>query len=160
MADDPHVLELVDAFVRQQSVINQMQNMLDNPARVDRANDVAKGITETMQIVLDKICDDLAALIKVPVAAVTLVNKDQQLVLGACGMSHAPVKRDHSFCIFVAASGTAFEMQDVPLDELKGTVQRIEESERTWADPLSFIIKRSALYVQSTSFHGSGPSWK
>lgn len=99
-------------------MIAEAYGLLDDPGRVEATSNVADAMDERTRNTLDKMCVDLCALINVPVAAVTLLGSQRQLVLGACGMSHAPVDRDHSFCIFVAASGTSFEMSDIEEPEI------------------------------------------
>jgi GAF domain-containing protein len=113
MADDPRVLELVEQYIRRQDIIRQAYGLLNNPGRVGAADHVASAIDQQTQDRLDTICSEVCTMLEVPLAAITLINADKQLVLGACGMSHEPMDRDHSFCIFVASSGTAFQLSDL-----------------------------------------------
>jgi len=111
--DDPRVLELVEQYIRRQHMIEAAYGLLDKPGRVGAANHVAQQMDDGTKMRLDTVCSEICTMMSVPLAAVTLVNDSKQLVLGACGMSHEPQDRDHSFCIFVAASGMPFQISDL-----------------------------------------------
>lgn len=113
MADDPRVLEVVEQYIRRQHLIDAAYGLLDKSGRVGAANHVAQQMDDSTKMRLDVVCTEICAIMSVPLAAVTLVNETKQLVLGACGMSHEPQDRDHSFCIFVAASGMPFQISDL-----------------------------------------------
>lgn len=117
MADDPHVLDLIQQYMHRNDIIKSAQRMLDNPGRVDAANHINAVIKEPIRRKLDALCEEICALVKVPMAAVTLVNEDQQLFLGACNLGPEPIERDHSLCMFVAASGQSFELNSLSMEE-------------------------------------------
>lgn len=117
MADDPRVLELVEQYMRRNSMIKAARSLLDSPGRVETANHLLEMVPPKVRRRLDAICDELCNIIKVPMAAVTLVNESEQLFLGACNLGPEPIPRDHSLCMFVAASGQSFELNDLPLKD-------------------------------------------
>lgn len=114
--DDPHVLDLVDQYLRRNAIIKQAQAMLDDPERVGAANHLLT-VSPGVRTRLDRLCDEVCEIMHVPMSAVTLVNEDQQLFLGACNLGPEPIDRDHSLCMFVAASGQSFDLSSLAQED-------------------------------------------
>lgn len=118
MADDPRVLDLVEQYLRRRSDIKQMYGLLDDPARVGVTQRVISHLDGDLVDHLDVICNEICVVLDVPAAAVTLVDSDTQIIAGAAGIYHGKNPRDHSLCLFVAASGTQFSLSDLEQEDL------------------------------------------
>ena len=117
MADDPRVLDLVDQYLRRHELIKATYGLLNDPGRVGAAEHVAQVLSDETKATLDKICGEICEILNVPLAAVTLIDSEYQMIIGACGTSKQAMERGHSLCIFVAASGTDFDLSDLDVGE-------------------------------------------
>lgn len=113
MADDPQVLEIVEQYLRRQSIIDRVHGLLNDPGRVDLASHFSTVVlSDPVQRRLDSVCADVSTMLRVPMSTASIVDGTNTTVAGAYGIDHICVERDKSYCIFVAASGMQFEIDD------------------------------------------------
>lgn len=132
MDDDPRVLDLVEQYLRRRSDIKQMYGLLDDPARVGMTERVVSHLDSDLVDQLDVICNEICVVLDVPAAAVTLVDSDHQIIAGAAGIYHGKDPRDHSLCIFVAASGMQFSLSDLDKEDLSCLPAYVEANIRAY----------------------------
>lgn len=133
MPDDPRVLDLVDRYLRRRDDIKQMYGLLDDPARVGEVQQVISNLDGDLIDHLDVICNEICVVLDVPAAAVTMVDGGVHIIAGASdAVDHGKNPRDHSLCIFVAASGTQFDMSDLTTEDLSCLPAYVEANIRAY----------------------------
>ena len=135
------MLKAVENYVLHLDLIHEIQNVLGNGRRVELARATARQFADMPA--LRVMCIEAAARLDAPLVAITVVDDTQQYHLATSTVEMAPEPREHSLCIFVAASGTAFVLDSIPEDSELNKCYAVQENKiRSY---MGYPIRREGL---------------
>lgn len=135
------MLKAVENYVLHLDLIHEIQNVLGQDRRIELARDTVRVFADMPA--LRVMCIEAAAKIKAPLVMITVIDDSQQFYLATSGAELAPEPREHSLCLFVAASATPFILNSIPEDsELNRCFAVQERNVRAY---MGYPIRREGL---------------